>query len=369
MTPAERYQSDLKQPGFIADEAQKLIIDRLEKLFTELVKPVPVSKTIAKKGFFSAFKSKASTASNTPKGLYLWGGVGQGKTYLMDIFYDALPFKEKQRTHFHRFMQHVHRQLAALSNQTDPLQIVAEQVAKDYRVICFDEFFVSDITDAMLLGRLFEALFKYGVCLVATSNIEPDGLYKGGLQRARFLPAIEALKQHCDVLKLDSDTDYRLRELEQAEIYHSPLDDQAEVVLSNLFEHMTANDVESESSLEIEGRIIDVKHCAEGVVWFDYSKLCDMPRGSADFIEISRCFHTVLVSDVLIMNDMTNDFANRFINLVDELYDHNVKLIISAQVPCEQLYQGKKLAFQFERTVSRLLEMQSHEYLERPHLP
>jgi len=194
-------------------------------------------------------------------------------------------------------------------------------------------------------------------------------LYKGGLQRARFLPAIAALKAHCDVLKLDSGTDYRLRELEQAEIYHSPLDDQADVNLNTLFQHMTATDIAFESVLEIEGRMVDVRQCAEGVVWFDYKTICDIPRGAADYIEISRLFHTVFVSNVVVMNDMTNDLANRFINLIDELYDHNVKLIISAEVPVDKLYQGKKLAFQFERTVSRLLEMQSHDYLERPHLP
>lgn len=367
MSPLERYLVDQAQNGFINDSAQKAIIERLNNLYEEL--QTPATQQTEKKGFFSKFRQELTPAIKAPQGLYLWGGVGQGKTYLMDIFYDSLPFKEKQRTHFHRFMQRVHQQLAAINNVEDPLQIVADKIASESRVVCFDEFFVSDITDAMLLGRLFEALFKRGICLVATSNIEPDGLYKGGLQRARFLPAIVALKEHCDVLKLDSGTDYRLRELEQAEIYHWPLDEQADKVLTNLFEHLSASDVEPESSLEIEGRMIDVKRCAEGVVWFDYQAICDIPRGAADYIEISRCYHTVLVSNVVIMNDMTNDLANRFINLVDELYDHNVKLVISAQVSADKLYQGKKLAFQFERTISRLLEMQSHDYLERPHLP
>lgn len=368
MSPLERYQSDLNKQGFIADQAQKIIIERLQRLFDELVNPDNVVIKPST-GFFSKFKKKPVTKAITPKGLYLWGGVGQGKTYLMDVFYSSLPFEQKQRTHFHRFMQNVHHQLAQLNNVTDPLLTVAEGIASRYRVICFDEFFVSDITDAMLLGRLFEALFNKGVCLIATSNIQPDGLYKGGLQRARFLPAIEALKKHCNVLKLDSGTDYRLRELEQAEIYHSPLDAKADELLIELFEHMTATDVAFESELEIEGRMVEIRRCAEGVVWFDYKSICDIPRGAADYIEISRLFHTVFVSDVAIMNDMTNDLANRFINLIDELYDHNVKLIISAEVAVENLYQGKKLAFQFERTVSRLLEMQSHHYLEQPHLP
>ncbi|HAI97868.1 MAG: cell division protein ZapE [Cycloclasticus sp.] len=367
MSPLERYLVDQAQNSFIKDNAQKAIVERLNTLYKELRKSP--AQQVEKKGFFSKFKNSPKTMLNSPKGVYLWGGVGQGKTYLMDIFFDALPFKEKQRTHFHRFMQKVHQQLSTIKNVEDPLQIVADKIAVDYRVVCFDEFFVSDITDAMLLGRLFEALFKRGVCLVATSNIEPDGLYKDGLQRARFLPAIAALKKHCDVLKLDSGTDYRLRELEQAEIYHWPLDQQADTVLSTLFKQLTANDVEPESNLEIEGRIVEVIHCAEGAVWFDYKSICDIPRGAADYIDISRCYHTVLVSNVVVMNDMNNDMANRFINLVDELYDHNVKLIMSAEVPVDKLYQGKKLAFQFERTISRLLEMQSHEYLERPHLP
>ena len=367
MSPLERYLVDQTQNGFIHDRAQKVIIERLNDLHEDLQKTT--DEVVEKKGLFSRFIKAGQQAKQAPKGLYLWGGVGQGKTYLMDIFYDSLPFKEKQRTHFHRFMQGVHQQLATIKNVEDPLQVVADKIASESRVLCFDEFFVSDITDAMLLGRLFEALFKRGICLVATSNIEPDGLYKGGLQRARFLPAITALKKHCDVLKLDSGTDYRLRELEQAEVYHWPLDQQANTVLTELFEHLSASDVEPESSLQIEGRTVEVKRCAEGIVWFDYQAICDIPRGAADYIEISRCYHTVLVSNVLIMNDMTNDLANRFINLVDELYDHNVKLVISAEVSVDKLYQGKKLAFQFERTVSRLLEMQSHAYLERPHLP
>lgn len=368
MNPLQRYSSDQANAGFIKDDAQAIVIQRLDDLYTDLLQHKNV-KQRKPSGFLAKLLSSQKSAQTIPKGLYLWGGVGQGKTYLMDIFYDSLPFKEKRRTHFHRFMQKVHRQLNELNNVSDPLQHVADQIAKQSKVLCFDEFFVSDITDAMLLGRLFEALFARGICLVATSNIEPDGLYKDGLQRARFLPAIEALKNHCEVIKLDSGTDYRLRELEQAEIYHFPLDEQANVVLSELYQHMTAADIEFESSLEIEGRIIPVKQCAEGVVWFDYSVICNIPRGAADYIEISRCFHTVLVSDVTVMDDLTNDLANRFINLVDELYAHNVKLVLSAEVPAEQLYQGAKLAFPFERTVSRLLEMQSHDYLERPHLP
>lgn len=368
MTPLEHYQEDLEKQGFINDPAQREIIMELNDLHERLLAPLPKVVKV-KKSFFSRAKSTEHQSKTVTKGLYLWGGVGQGKTYLMDVFYDSLPFDEKVRTHFHRFMQKIHHDLDKIKNVADPLQIVADEFAKKCRVLCFDEFFVSDITDAMLLGRLLEALFNRGVCLVTTSNIQPSGLYKDGLQRARFIPAIEALEKNCKVIKLDSGTDYRLRELEQAEIYHAPLDEAANKNLSDLYDHMTAADIEFQTSLEIEGRMVDVVKCAEGVIWFDYHSLCDIPRGAADYIEIARCFHTVMLSNVMVMNDMKNDLANRFINLVDELYDHNVKLIISAETSPIELYQGQKLAFQFERTVSRLLEMQSHEYLERAHLP
>jgi len=366
MTPLQRYQQDIDTHGFSKDPEQHKVVMALDALYGKLSQPKVANK---KKGFFAKIFSVEAKEEIVPQGLYLWGGVGQGKTYLMDIFYDSLPFEEKIRTHFHRFMQQIHKDLGELNDVVDPLQLVADKLAEKCKVLCFDEFFVSDITDAMLLGRLLTALFDRGVCLVTTSNIQPSGLYKGGLQRARFMPAIAALERNCKVMKLDSGTDYRLRELEQAEIYHYPLDDIAEKNLFNLFEHLSAADVVLESTLEIEGRMVEVVNCAEGVVWFNYHSLCDIPRGSADYIEIARCYHTVLLSDVVVMSDMSNDLANRFINLVDELYDHNVKLIISASVPVLELYQGKKFAFQFERTISRLLEMQSHEYLERPHLP
>lgn len=368
MSPLQQYQSDIEKKSFFEDPAQRIVIEQLDRLCSELVKPVKLEKP-NKKSFFSRFSTRPEEPLVSPNGLYIWGGVGQGKTYLMDVFYQALPFEEKIRTHFHRFMQKIHQQLRALGNISDPLTVVADDWANQYRLLCFDEFFVSDITDAMILGRLFEELFKRGVCLVATSNIEPDGLYKNGLQRARFLPAIEALKKHCDVLKLDSGTDYRLRELEQAEIYHHPLDAESETLLKTLFEHMAPSTLDTGSNLEIEGRSIEVRKNSEGIVWFDFKVICDVPRGAADYIEISRCFHTVFVSGITVMTDMNNDLANRLINLVDELYDHDVKLIISAEVPPIELYQGKRFAFQFERTISRLLEMQSHEYLEKPHLP
>ena len=366
MNLIERYQSDQQNAGFIHDPAQEAVLRRLEALYQELQKP---RRPFEKKGFLSRFKSHKVEPVESARGLYVWGGVGRGKTYLMDMFYDCLPIQEKMRMHFHRFMQRIHAELAGLNKEQDPLAIIADRFAGQYRVLCFDEFFVSDITDAMLLGRLMQALFDRGITLVATSNIEPDGLYKDGLQRARFIPAIEAIKARCEVLALDTDTDYRLRELEQAEIYHAPLDELADQNLIELFEHMATSTIVKDYSIVLEDRSVKARQCTDGIVWFDFRTICDIPRGPADYIEIARCFHTVFVSDVEVMTDMQNDLANRFINLVDEMYDRRVNLVISAAALPDQIYQGKKLSFQFDRTISRLQEMQSHDYLEQPHLP
>lgn len=366
MNLIERYRSDQEQGGFIHDPAQEVILQKLQQLFDAVQQPRPVPK---KSGLLSRFKAEKKVQIDAPKGLYIWGGVGRGKTYLMDMFYDCLPIAEKFRMHFHRFMQRTHKELGQLSHEQDPLQIVADRFAQQYRVLCFDEFFVSDITDAMILGRLMQALFDRGITLVATSNIAPDGLYKDGLQRARFIPAIEAIKARCEVLTLDTETDYRLRELEQAEIFHSPLDEQADRNLIELFDLMSTSVIEHNYRIVLEDRAVIARQYTDGIVWFDYRTICDIPRGAADYIEIARTFHTVFVSNVEVMTEMQNDLANRFINLVDEMYDRKVNLIISAETKPEMLYQGKKLKFQFERTISRLQEMQSHDYLEQPHLP
>ncbi len=366
MSPLERYRCDIESGKWLPDEAQLRVVKKLEQLYRQITSDS--SETAAP--LFSRLKNHFRPAKQPKiKGLYLWGGVGRGKTWLVDLFFDLLPFEEKQRIHFHRFMQFVHAELKTLPNETDPLKIIAERYAAKIKVLCFDEFFVSDITDAMLLGRLMSALFEQGVILVATSNIEPDGLYKNGLQRERFLPAIEKIKQNCDVMMLDSEIDYRLRELEQAEIYHYPLDEIADNILDELFDHMATTDIAVNEILEIENRKVTTEKCTDGIVWFNFASLCDVPRAPADYIEISRYFHTVFVAGVLSMDEIKNDYAMRFINLVDELYDRNVKLIISAECEPEKLYTGKKLQFQFERTISRLQEMQSHAYLEQPHIP
>lgn len=364
MTPLQRYQADLEQPDFSADPAQAKAVQLLQDLYQQLL--------AAPRSGRSRWWPFARARSPRPvTGLYFWGGVGRGKTYLMDTFYDALPFEQKLRVHFHRFMQRVHRELKVLAGQKNPLQTVAERLANETRVICFDEFFVSDITDAMILAGLFEQLFARGVTLVATSNIEPDGLYRNGLQRSRFLPAIALIKQHTRVVNVDGGTDYRLRTLEQAELYYQPLGAAADRSLSDSFARLNpdAGHLQQDAAIEIEGRMINARQVSDDVVWFDFTALCDGPRSQNDYIELAKEFQAVLVSDVPQMTAAEDDQARRFINLVDEFYDRNVKLVLSAATPLESLYNGHRLAFEFARTRSRLLEMQSRQYLSRPHKP
>ncbi|MEW6310055.1 MAG: cell division protein ZapE [Pseudomonadota bacterium] len=364
MTPLERYQADLKRPDFFHDAAQENAVRHLQRLYDDLL-----ASERNNGGLFGKLFGKKS--QEPVKGLYFWGGVGRGKTYLVDTFYDALPFKQKMRTHFHRFMKRVHEEMKTLKGEKNPLTIIGKRFADEARVICFDEFFVSDITDAMILATLLEELFKNGVSLVATSNIVPDGLYKDGLQRARFLPAIELLKKHTEVVNVDSGIDYRLRALEQAELYHFPLDAEAELSLEKSFKSLLTENckVLEDEALMIENREIRARRVANDVAWFEFRALCDGPRSQNDYIELGKIFEAVLVSNIEQMNVAKDDMARRFINLVDEFYDRNVKLILSAEVELKDLYAGGRLEFEFQRTLSRLLEMQSHEYLSRPHKP
>lgn len=364
MTPLARYQEDLKRPDFFHDAAQETAVRHLQRLYDDLV-----AAHKHKPGLLGSLFSKKT--QDPVKGLYFWGGVGRGKTYLVDTFFDALPFKEKTRTHFHRFMKRVHEELRTLKGEKNPLPLVAKRFAAETRVICFDEFFVSDITDAMILAGLLEELFKNGVTLVATSNIVPDGLYKDGLQRARFLPAIALVKLHTEVVNVDSGVDYRLRALEQAELYHWPLDAAAEDSLNKSFSSLLPEhcQVELDEDLMIENRAIQARKVGDDVAWFEFRELCDGPRSQNDYIELGKIFHAVLISNVEQMGVSKDDMARRFINLVDEFYDRNVKLIISAEVELKDLYTGGRLEFEFQRTLSRLLEMQSHEFLSRPHKP
>lgn len=365
MTPLERYQADLLRDDFHADAAQENAVRHTQRLFDALLTDGNNGNSFLEKIRQNFQKDK----TNFIKGLYFWGGVGGGKTYIIDSFYDSLPFNEKQRIHFHRFMQMVHVQLKNLNVVSDPLQVVADNIAAETEVLCFDEFHVSDITDAMLLGGLLKALFERGVILVATSNEAPDQLYWDGLQRERFLPAIDLIKKYTEVVNLDSGVDYRLRFLDKAEIYHFPLDDKATKLLEINFNHIAPSNVTEGLSIEIEGRMIQTIRHADGVVWFDFNNICEAPRGPADYIEIARLFQTVQISDIHVMDDMANDKAKRFMTLVDEFYDRNVNLIVTAEEEPSKLYTGKRLAKSFLRTISRLEEMHTHDYLAKQHIP
>jgi cell division protein ZapE len=364
LTPRERYLRDLQRPDFHKDAAQATAVDHLQRLYDELM-----AARAARSHWWQ--KLLPSKSQIQVKGLYFWGGVGRGKTYLMDSFYESLPFDDKLRVHFHRFMRRIHAELKALAGEKNPLEGVADRIRAEASVICFDEFFVSDITDAMILGTLMEALFKRGITLVATSNIEPDGLYKDGLQRSRFLPAIALIKAHTQVVNVDGGVDHRLRALEQAELYHWPLGEVADASLKRSFQSLVpcADEVWQNLELDVEGRPILARYLAEDVAWFDFSALCDGPRSQNDYIELAKEYHTVILSNVPALGRDKEDQARRFINLVDEFYDRQVKLVISAAKPLAEIYSEGRLSFEFQRTVSRLLEMQSREYLARPHRP
>ncbi|MGH8461891.1 MAG: cell division protein ZapE [Stenotrophobium sp.] len=356
--PRARYELDLQRQDFQADPAQAHAVDALQHVQDELLSSPPKRRL-------------GSSHLRWPRvaGLYMWGGVGRGKTYLMDTFYESLPFSRKKRTHFHRFMLEVHELRKQFTHEEDPIGKVAAQFADQVRVLCFDEFFISDIADAMILGRLFEVLFQHGVTLVATSNIQPDGLYKDGLQRQNFLPAIAMLKRNVNVLNVDGGIDHRLRALTRAEIYHSPCDAAALADMENWFRHFASGSSQENCEMLLNDRVVHARRLADGVAWFDFAALCDGPRGAADYVEIARTHHTILLSRVPMMTREMEDPARRFISLVDEFYDRGVKLIITAACPLEQLYSGTRLKFEFQRTRSRLQEMQSQEYLAKPHLP
>lgn len=367
VSPKDRYAQDIANGSITFDSHQERVVLELNLLYQRLVSPPSQSWNFA--AFLRGALNRQAQSASAPNGLYIWGGVGRGKTYLMDLFYDCLPFKDKQRTHFHRFMQYVHAQLTELQGRKNPLDQLADRIAGQARVFCFDEFFVLDIGDAMILAGLLEALFEKGVVLVTTSNIHPDGLYENGLQRQRFLPAIELLKQHTKVLELASTSDYRLRSLERAKLYLTPLGTGTDAELHAKFKELTLNfhNVDLVTELSILGRSIKVRDCAGDVAWFEFEELCGGPRSAFDYIEIAKVFHTVIIGNVPRMDDSDNDRARRFVSLIDELYDRRVKLVMSADAEIVSLYSGQSLAFPFERTCSRLLEMQSHEYLACAH--
>ncbi|GMM86263.1 cell division protein ZapE [Pseudoalteromonas sp. MTN2-4] len=361
MTPWEKYQQDLQRDDFQYDAAQENAVKHLQRLYDDIV-----NQPEQRQGFFSRLFNRQPQQKIT--GLYFWGGVGRGKTYLVDTFYEALPTDRKMRVHFHRFMHRVHDELKKLKEVKDPLETVADIFKKETDIICFDEFFVQDITDAMLLGGLMQALFARDIILVATSNIVPDELYRNGLQRARFLPAIALVKENTEIVNVDSGIDYRLRTLEQAEIFHSPLDAQADKNLFEYFDKLSPEPGKLDEAIEIEGRLIKTRKVADSIVMFDFTQICETARSQVDYMEISRIYNTVILSNVKQMGQQNDDAARRFIALVDEFYERNVTLIISAAAPITELYTDGTLNFEFRRCISRLQEMQSHEYLAREHL-
>jgi len=368
--PRTAYAQLLDSGKLQPDQRQNEVVEKLQGLHQRLMES-PATTSNKSGGFFSSLFGKAPEiiVPQPVHGIYLWGGVGRGKTLLCDMFFANLPTNKKKRVHFHRFMQTVHDQLGQIKQEESPLEIVAQNIADECIVLVLDEMHVNDITDAMLMGGLLQGLFKRGVTLVTTSNIEPDGLYKDGLQRARFLPAIEAIKNHVEVVYLGGDIDYRMRLLQNAKVYRAPLDENSDASLEAQFRGLVCTgEVLEQRYLEVNDREIPTVLQADGVAWFEYEALCKTTRSTDDYIEIARSHHTILLANVLESDDTNNDATRRFINMVDEFYDRGVKLVITAAVAPDQLYSGSRLVFEFERTVSRLMEMQSPEYLAAPHL-
>lgn len=355
----EYCQHVLSERGFTPDEAQLRAAERLQQAYDE----------------WSEYKNQRSTAMrrlirrpDLPRGVYLWGGVGRGKSFLMDGFYLLVPVVRKTRMHFHEFMRLVHRQMDELKGIANPLDEVAHGMAKKYRLICFDEFHVSDIADAMILYNLLKALFEHGVSFVMTSNYAPDQLYPDGLHRERILPAIALLKEKLDIVHVDSGIDYRRLTLEKIAAYHAPLGEQADQVLRHSFASL-AEAKEEEPRIRIEEREINCIRRAGGVIWFDFATLCGGPRSQNDYLEIATRFHTVILSDVPRMSASMSSEARRFTWLVDVLYDRRINLLVSAEVPPEELYTEGVLSNEFQRTVSRIHEMQTREYMEKHKQP
>jgi cell division protein ZapE len=361
----QHYAATLARHGHVADEAQLRAVERLDELARRLRR----SRKRSAGPLRNLLQRVLGSEQEPPvRGLYLWGGVGRGKTFLMDLFH-AHAGVPSRREHFHRFMKDVHAQLRLVRDQPEPLSLVAGAMARDIRLLCLDELFVTDIADAMLLAGLFEGLFAAGVTIVFTSNAPPQDLYRDGLQRQRFLPAIALLEQHCEVINVDAGQDYRLRQLEKAPLYLDARLPGTRSLLEHRFKDLGGPSGQAAGEIEVEGRAIPCLARADEVIWFDFASLCDGPRSQSDYVELARDFHTVLVSDVPQLDALQDNAARRFIALVDEFYDRGVKLMLAAHAPIDELYVGERLQFEFERTRSRLAEMQTHDYLARPHRP
>ncbi len=347
--------------GFSLDAAQQAALACFQRLYEDLIALERLDESLL----------RLLARKRVVQGLYLWGGVGRGKSFLMDSFFNCAPAVRKRRSHYHRFMQEIHARLQSVQGQAEPMALVAKAVAKETRLLCLDEFHVSDITDAMLLRRLLEGLFEHGVVLVTTSNYAPDELYPNGLQRAQFLPAIALLKDHLEVINVDAGVDYRLLSLEKAGTYHlqgANAGTGAEAAMEEAFLAVARHETDPVEMLEIEGRPVPVRRHARGVAWFEFEALCGGPRGKPDYIELSRHYHTILISGVPVFHPQDRDKVRRFIWLVDEFYDRRVKLILSAAALPDDLYAEGDGKAEFARTASRLTEMQTRRYLGEPHL-
>lgn len=358
MSPRTWYQTICHQPGFIHDSSQAAAINDLDTLWHELV------EFKAKR---NQFLGRNLLSPEVPRGLYLWGGVGRGKSFLMDVFYACVPYKRKRRIHFHNFMADVHHEMKLLAASKDPLIALADQIEKSTRLLCFDEFYVSDIADAMILGRLLEALFARGVVMIITSNSSPDELYQNGLQRQKFLPAIALIKQCLRIINIDSGNDYRLREMASAPLFMLAEDTESEIRMLAIFERLSMGTMLDSNHIEVQGRKIQVRQLAEKIVWFDFDAICGGNRSQEDYLEIAHRFNTVFITDIPRLTANKAAEAQRFIWLVDVLYDKRVKLVASSfESPDKICMEGEK-SFEFSRTASRLNEMQTQSYLELQH--
>jgi cell division protein ZapE len=352
------FREIARRHGFELDAAQERVVSRFERLYDDIA-----GIERHERAWLKRWRRRRHAA-----GIYLWGAVGRGKSFLMDEFFALAPIGNKERVHFHRFMQGIHRELRDLQGEPNPLDLISERFARQARLLCLDEFHVSDIGDAMLMRGLLQGLFKQGVVLVTTSNEHPDQLYAHGLQRAQFLPAIELLKTRLEVLELSGDSDYRLRALARAGVYHHPLGAAPEQALNEAFSGVAGEAGVADAQVEIDGRKLWARRLAPGTAWFDFTELCEGPRGTADYIELARRYHTVLVSGVPRFRADQGESLRRFTWLIDEFYDRQVKLIVSAEAAAERLYDAVTVGNDIERTRSRLIEMQTMQYLSLPHL-